>query len=118
MIAIERKQAYLQVSARDLTFVAEQHLSTLLQGITELRLQVNLLQNSGISLHICLNDVGNKIARFITLMEPEFEIQLIRNVELITVRHDKPELLQRLLNGKQVLFYKRIPETVQYLVKG
>ena len=117
MIAVERRQAYLQISTRDYAFVAEQHLSDLFSLIASLHLQVNLMQNSAISFKLCVNDVDDKVDRFIRQINVDYEVVLERGLELITVRHDTPEVLDKILDGREVLFEKRIPETVQILVR-
>jgi aspartate kinase len=118
MVAVERRQAYLEISARDYSFVAEQHLADLFKLIEALRLQVNLMQNSGISFKLCLNDTEDKVDQFIQRIQANYEVSFTRDLELITVRHDTPEVLDKIRKGKTVLFEKRIPETVQWVARG
>jgi len=117
MVAVERRQTLLEIATRDYAFVAEQHLHELFQYIYELRLQVNLMQNSGISFKLCVNDTDKKVDRFAEKIQGSYDVQVTRQLELITVRHDTPETLEKLKRNKKVLFEKRIPETVQIVVK-
>jgi aspartate kinase len=117
MVAVERNQAYLQVSTRDYAFVAEQHLSDLFQRIAALRLQVNLMQNSAISFKLCVNDTDDRVDRLISQIEAAYEVSVERGLELITIRHDRPEVVRQLTEGKTVVFEKRIPETLQLICR-
>lgn len=116
MVAIERRQALLEISTRDYAFVAEQHLRDLFRYIYELRLQVNLMQNSGINFKLCVNDTDKKVDRFVEKVQGSYDVQIIRQLELITVRHDTPETLDKLKKDRTLFYEKRIPETVQLIV--
>ena len=60
MVAVEQNQALLNISTKDFSFVAEHHMSYLFNVIAELRLQVNMMQNTAISFAVCFNDVDDK----------------------------------------------------------
>jgi len=117
MVAIEKNQALLQISTRDFSFVAEHHISILFQMIAELRLQVNMMQNSAISFSVCVNDVDDKVDRFAKLMEKDFKVVIERGLNLITIRHYDDEVIHHLKNGKMVLLEERIRKTFQMVVK-
>ncbi len=117
MVAVEHHQALLQISTRDFSFVAEHHMSYLFKLIADLRLQVNMMQNSAISFSVVLNDVDDRVDRFTELIEKEFKVVADRGLELITVRHFRQEVLDSLRRGKIVLLEERIRNTAQLVVK-
>ncbi|MCB0609227.1 MAG: aspartate kinase [Lewinella sp.] len=117
MVAVEQNQALLHISTRDFSFVAEHHMSYLFKLIAELRLQVNMMQNTAISFVVCFNDTDDKVDRFIEMITKEFKVILDRNLELITVRHYTRELLDMLREGKIVMLEEHIQRTVQMVVK-
>jgi len=117
MVAVEQNQALLQISTRDFSFVAEHHMSYLFNLIAELRLQVNMMQNSAISFSVCLNDVDDKVERFIERVGADFKIIVDRGLELITVRHYRQEVLDSLRRGKIVMLEERFRNTAQMVVK-
>lgn len=118
MVAIEKKQALLNISTRDFSFVAEHHMSHLFAKIAEYRLQVNLMQNTAISFAVCVNDVDDRVARFAESIEKDFKV-LIDNdaLELTTVRHYTPQTLEMLRSGKIILVEERSKNTVQMVMK-
>lgn len=118
MVAIEGEQALLQISTRDFSFVAEHHIRELFNIIADLRIQVNMMQNSAISFSLCVNDIDDKADRFAERVEKEFKVMMDRGLELITVRHYQPAILENLREGKIVLLEERIKKTtVQMVVK-
>jgi aspartate kinase len=107
----------LQISTRDFSFVAEHHISALFSQIAELRLQVNMMQNTAISFFVVMSDIDDKIDRFAASIQDDFNVIIDRGLELITVRHYRPEVLDSLRRGRIVLLEERIRETVQMVVK-
>lgn len=118
MVAVERNQALLQISTRDFSFVAEHHISFLFNLIADLRIQVNMMQNSAISFSVCVNDIDDKVDRFIRTIEGQFKVMLDRELELITVRHFHNDVLESLTRGKIIMLEERIRNTVQLVVKN
>jgi aspartate kinase len=118
MVAVERDQALLQISTRDFSFVAEHHISYLFTKIAELRLQVNMMQNSAISFSVCVNDIDDKVDRFMKNIEEQFKVMADRDLELITVRHFHQDVLENLTQGKIIMLEERIRNTVQFVVKN
>lgn len=117
MVAIEHKQALLNISTRDFSFVAEHHISDLFLELIKERMHVNMMQNTAISFGICVTDQDDKIDRFVKAIEDKFKVRIERDLELITVRHYTKQTLDDLRNGKVVLLENRIRKTVQMVVK-
>ncbi len=117
MVAVERDQALMLISTRDFSFVAEHHMSFLFREIANRRLQVNLMQNTAISFAVCVNDIDDKVDQFANSIKDAFKVIIDRNLELITVRHYTPEVLESLKRGKIVLVEERTKNTVQMVVK-
>lgn len=117
MVAIEKEQALVHISTRDFSFVAEQHIKELFEKITTLRLQVNMMQNTAISFNVVFNDIDDKVDRFVEMIDADYKSTIDRQLELITVRHHSPEVMENLRRGKIVLLEERLPRTIQMVVK-
>ena len=116
MVAVEPDQCLLQISTRDFSFVAEHHISYMFKLIADLRIQVNMMQNSAISFSICINDIDDKADRFAELLKDKFKVMLDRGLEMITVRHYQQDVLDNLRRGKIVLLEERIKDTTAQMV--
>lgn len=117
MVAIETDQALVHISTRDFSFVAEHHISYLFTKIAELRMQVNIMQNTAISFAVCVSDIDDKVDQFAGNIAQDFKVMITRGLELITVRHAQPEVLENLRKGKIILLEERIRNTVQLVVQ-
>ena len=117
IVTVERNQALMFISTRDFSFVAEHHMSYLFNMIAEMRLQVNLMQNSAISFNVCVNDIDDKVDRFAERIKEQFKVVIERGLELYTVRHYQEEVLANLRRGKMVLIEERTTGNMQMVVK-
>jgi aspartate kinase len=118
MVAVEKNQALLNIATRDFSFVAEHHMSYLFNKIADFRLQVNLMQNTAISFDVCVNNIDDKVFRFAKSIEKEFKVTIDNEgLELITVRHYTPEIIEMLHRGKILLVEERSKRTVQMVAK-
>lgn len=117
VIVVEKNQRMLRIRTKDLSFVAEHHLSRIFTLFDKHRIKVNLMRNTAISFTVCITDRPNRIGRFLDEIQKEFEIEDDRDLELITIRHYQEPVVDQLKNGKIVLFEERIPKTVQLVLK-
>ncbi len=119
IITVEKNQTMLQIFTRDFSFVAEHHLSALFQMIADLRLMVNMMQNSAISFSVCVTDleIDDKVDRFVAMLQKDFKVQVDKGLEVIAVRHPQDNVLENLLKGKMILMEERVKETLQFVVK-
>ncbi|MBB4077696.1 aspartate kinase [Lewinella aquimaris] len=117
MVAVEPDQALINISTRDFSFVAEHHIKELFEHITTTRLQVNMMQNTAISFNVVVNDIDDRVERFCTLIDENFKTTVDRNLELITIRHYTPDVVESLRRGKVNLLEGRLPLTLQMVVK-
>ncbi len=118
MVAVEKNQALLNISTRDFSFVAEHHMSYLFNKIAEHRLQVNLMQNTAISFAICVNHIDDRIFRFAESIKDNFKVVIdCEGLELITVRHYTPQIVEMLREGKIILVEERSKNTLQMVTK-
>jgi aspartate kinase len=117
MVAVEKDQVLVHISARDFSFVAEHHIKFLFEQITDLRLQVNMMQNTALSFNVCFNDVDDKVDRFVARIDKDFKCILDRNLELITVRHYTRDIVDSLREGRVVMLEERLPKTLMMVLK-
>ncbi len=117
MIAIEKDQALVRISTRDFSFVAEQHLKHIFEQAATHRLQINMMQNTAISFVICVNDIDDRVERFMEGIQEAYQTVLERGLELVTIRHYNKPTLKSLQDGKVILLDERSRNTVQMVTK-
>lgn len=117
MVMVEKNQSLLHISTNDYSFVAEHHMARLFTKLADLRLFVNMMQNTAISFTICVQNAPERIEKFVNAVSDEFKVKSEENLELITIRHYNSETIENLKKGKVVLFEERIRNTMQMVVK-
>lgn len=118
IVVVEKNQALLHISTLDYSFVAEQHMARLFQKAADLRIFVNMMQNTAISFTICVPNVPDRLSQFIKEISDEFKVKMEQGLELITIRHYTQESIDNLKKGKIVLFEERIRSTMHMVVKN
>ncbi len=118
IIVVEKNQALLHISTLDYSFVAEHHMSRLFGKAADLRIFVNMMQNTAISFTICVTNVPDRVEKFIKAVSDEFKVKTEEGLELITIRHYNQETIDNLKKGKMVLFEERIRNTMHMVVKN
>ncbi len=85
--------------------------------IAEMRLQINMMQNSAISFNVCVNYIDDRVDRFAEKIKDQFKVIVERDLELYTIRHYHEDVLENLRRGKLMLLEERSSGNVQMVVK-
>lgn len=92
-------------------------MSKLYQLFAELNIKPNLIQTAAINLQFCVDDREEKIQQLAMLASEIFDVQIKKNLTLLTIRHFHEKLLSELLLGKDVVLIQKTKETVQALYR-
>ncbi len=117
IIVVEKEQILLHISTRNFSFVAEDNLSVIFAALAKHQLKVNMMQNTAISFSVCLTNRPERIAALIADLSEDFQITQQDHLELITVRHYKPEVVEQLKINKLILLEAYIRDMIQMVVK-
>lgn len=112
---LKKNQALLSISTKDLAFIAEHHLSAVYQLFAELGVVVNLMRNTATKATFCINNDTIIVPRVVQALSDSFELTLVPNVELLTIRHYTEDDVARETEGMTILQEQRTPETVQFV---
>lgn len=118
IIVYKDKQVLVQLSSRDFSFVGEGLTAEIYRIFQNLKLKPNLTQNAAISLMCVLDDRSDKIEQFALKAAEHFDVQLMKNLTLLTIRHYNEEIIQELCGTRNVLLKQQTPETVQMLMQA
>jgi aspartate kinase len=117
IVVVESDQVLLQISTRDFSFVAEDHLRVIFKEVADLRIKVNSMRNTALSFMLCVRNETDKLEKLKQLLEPAFHISMQDGLELITVRHANQHMLDQLRKGKEIILEERFGDTDQMVVK-
>jgi aspartate kinase len=116
VIVVKKNQALLYFHTRDFSFADEKPLAGLIEVLASLHVQANLLQTGAVRIDICVDDKADKIEKLALSASEHFDVQVEKNLTLLTIRHYRDELLQSLTAGKQIRLRQQTPDTVQVLL--
>ena len=115
---LKENQVLMRIATRDFSFIAEDHISFIFRELAKRNIKVSLMQNSAISLALCLEDKFNNIDELEAEMEQDFNTEIVKNVSLFTIRNARLENLDKLYEGKNVLLEQITKTTVQMIING
>jgi aspartate kinase len=115
IIVIKEKQVLVEMSSKDFSFVGEHHVSTLYSLLEKLNIKPNLTQNTAISFILVLDDRPEKIDKLVFEASEIFDVQLMKDLALLTVRHYNEEIFEKLTFGKTILLRQQTTDTIQVL---
>lgn len=118
IVVVESGQALLNISVNDFSFVAEHHLSDIFKTIADLRLKVNMMRNTAISFTICILYDEQKVNQLMASLSKNFQVELEKDLELITIRHYSEDVLTEMKRSRITLFEERLKDTIQMVVKN
>jgi aspartate kinase len=117
IIVIKQNQVLITLHSQDFSFVGEQPMIELYHIFSAMKIKPNLIQTEAISLQICLDDRQDKIEQLASNASTLFDVQVEKDLTLLTIRHYNAEILQKLTADKQIVLLQKTPITVQVLYK-
>lgn len=110
-------QMLVSISAKDFSFIAEDHLSTIFSLFAQENVKINLMQNSAISFSVCIDNDSRKVPDLLETLKSRFKILYNEGLQLYTVRHYYSSTIESLTHGKEVLLEQRSRLTAQLVVR-
>jgi len=117
VIVLKKNQVLMELSSKDFSFVEEKPLSQLHEMFDSIKIRPNLSQNGAISLLCCLDDKPEKIEKLALAASAIFDVQLEKDLTLLTIRHYTEEKIRELTNGKTIVLEQKTTETIQVLMR-
>ncbi len=115
IIVIKQNQALLHLKSRDFSFVGEEPMSKLYQLFGKVKLRPNLIQTGAINVMVCLDYRTDKIEQFAAEASGLFDVQVEKELNLLTIRHYNTQIFEQLTQGKNIVLTQRTKETIQVL---
>lgn len=114
---LKENQTLLKISTRDFSFIAEDHMSLVFGYLSKYKIKVSLMQNSAISLALCLEDNFGNIDHLNEELQKVFKTDVVKNVSLFTVRNANIENIDKFYQGKNVLLEQIAKNTFQMVTQ-
>lgn len=116
IIVLKDKQVMIEMRSKDFSFVGEQHIGHLYHLFEKLHIKPSLTQNGAISFICVLDDWPEKIEKLALEAAGFFEVQLMKGLTLLTIRHYTQSIFEKLTEGKTILLRQQTSDTIQFLI--
>lgn len=82
------------------------------------KLQPNLTQNTAISFVCCFDGHEEKTNEIAVKASLLFDVDVERDLSLLTIRHYNAETITKLTEGKNIILEQKTVETLQAVIRG
>jgi aspartate kinase len=113
---VKDNQCLVSFLAKDLAFINEKSLSLIFHVMDMLNIRINMMQNSAVSLTICVDNHSKKVSDMIQALENDFSIRFNENLQLITVKNYSPASVIQVMKDKKILVEQRTRNTLQIVI--
>ncbi|AFL84208.1 aspartate kinase [Belliella baltica DSM 15883] len=116
-IVVKDNQVLVSFKVTDFTFINESHIQQVFTVLEKLKLKVNLLQTSAISISIVIDEQLFKLEKLIKELESFFSIRYNEKLQLLTVKNQNEKLVKDLMKNKEILLEQVTRTTFQIIYK-
>ncbi|RDV13408.1 aspartate kinase [Pontibacter diazotrophicus] len=112
---IKENQCLISFGVKDFTFISEKNLEAIFNALSELRIKINMMQNSAISFSVCSDFHEERLHCLIQILKDQFIIHYNTALSLFTVKNYDSESVNRLTENKEILLEQRTRTTYQFV---
>jgi len=117
LIVHKKNQVLIRFKSKDFSFVEDKPVQQLHELYSQLKIKPNLSQNTAISLLCSFDDHPEKIGKLATEAAELFDVEVEKNLTLLTIRHYDEATINDLTKGKHIVLEQKTEETVQVLMR-
>ena len=115
IIVVKTNQVLMNLSTQDFGFVGEKPMSFLYTLFEEIKIRPNLIQTGAINVQLCLDNHSEKIDLLASKASEIFNVQLQKELSLLTIRNFNSTIVSEMIDGKKVLLQQIAGSTIQAL---
>ncbi len=115
---VKDNQILISISAKDLSFIVEDHLSHIFSLFAMSNVSVNVMQNSAVSFTVCVDDDKNKIPALIEALKQQYKVYYNQGLVLHTIRHYNSASVEKVRAQREVLLEQKSRSTVRLVFES
>ena len=117
IIVQKMNQVLIRFKSKDFSFVEDKPVQQLHDLFNLLKIKPNLSQHTAISLLSCFDDHAEKIEKLAADASVIFDVEVEKNLTLLTIRHYNEKTIRELTAGKKIVLEQKTEETIQVLMR-
>ena len=114
---VKENQILISIADKHLSFIVEEHLSSIFSLFSNFGARVNMMQNSAVSFSFCIDNDSHKIPELLDALKKNFEVYFNENLIMYTIRHYNEDSISKLLINKELLLEQKSRHTIHLVVK-
>jgi aspartate kinase len=118
VIILKQNQVLLSISAKDYSFISENHLSSIFGLFAQNQVKVNMMQTSALSFTVCIDFYEERFKKLLKGLNVDFKVKYNDYLTLITIRHYTQASLNEVTAGKTILLEQLSRNTIQLVVSS
>lgn len=115
---VKENQILISVSDKNLSFIVEEHLSSIFSLFAKFAVRVNMMQNSAVSFSFCVDYDAHKIPELIIALKENFSVQFNEHLSMYTIRHYDEKSIDTILKNRTLLLEQKSRQTIHLVVKA
>ncbi len=117
IIVLKQNQVLIHLRSKDFSFVGEEGIARLYNMLSGLHIQANLMQTGAVTVQVCADLIPDKIDKLVLEASVFFEVHVEKGLTLLTIRHYQKDLVEKLIDKREVVLQQWSNETVQTILK-
>ena len=113
---VKKNQILLSISDKNLSFIVEEHLGYIFSLFSKNNIVVNLMQNSAVSLSLCVDNNRYNLSRSIDELSKKFDVLYNNDLMLYTIRNYNEQVISSFVKDKNILLEQKSRNTIQFIV--
>ena len=114
---MKTRQVLITISQPDFSFMNEESMAWIFEAFSELRMKVNMIQQSALNLSISTDIPEHGVLQLVERLAESFEVRYNDGLELITIRHYTPETIEAEIDHRSVYLEQKTRNTARFLVR-
>ena len=111
------KQAFIQLHRKDLTFMAEEHLSAIYKVFDAHKARVHLSAHSAVSSAFSVDEENRILRSLAAEFRPNFDVSIQTGLRLFTIRHYTDDSIKMIEKEGMTVHFQKSSATCQLLLK-
>ncbi len=110
---LKKNQMLISVSPKDFAFINEHNLREIIAHLADIRIRMNVMQNSAISFSFCTDFSNYKLSELILRLQDKYFLKYNIELELITIRNYNDTIISELIKNRKIFLEQRSRTTLQ-----
>jgi len=115
IIILKENQTLIHIKSNDFSFIAEAHLSKILNIFSQHLVKINLFQTAAIKVYACVNNNPQKTPILIDQLKQSFAVELFEDLKMLTIRNYTDDAIKKYQSDHKILLEQKINKTVQFV---